>query len=172
MPLTDSQAVRLRIQDQPLRADTTYLGDGTAVSFGLPQRNISSGSAFVPGPGGWSATGATFDATGFVTFGTAHSANSAFRTVYVYSVFSDAEIDQMLADGGTVLGASIEAVKTLMFDGVKRSIWKAPDGTTYDDTDAMEHLRSLFRLLEDERANTEGAAAGGMTSWSLNQGDY
>lgn len=172
MPLDANQLVRLRIQDQPLRADVTMVADGTAVSFGLPQRNITSGSAYVPGPGGWSATGATFDASGFVTFGTAQSANSAFRTVYVHSVFSDTEIDQMLADGGTVLGASIEAVQTLMFDAVKRSIWKAPDGTTYDDTDAMEHLRATWRLLKDEQADTEGAAAGGMTSWSLNQGDY
>jgi hypothetical protein len=172
MPLSTAQQVRLRVQDQPTRADVSFMGDGTAVSFGLPQRNISSGTAFVPVAAGWSATGATFDASGFVTFSDRISANSAFRTVYIHSVFSDDDVDQMLADGGTVLGASIEAVQTLMFDGVKRSQWEAPDGTSYDDTKAMDHLREMFKLLTDERADTEGAAAGGWSSWSENQGGW
>lgn len=162
--------VRLRIQDQPARADVTFAGDGTAVSFPLAGRNISSGTAFVPSVNGWSATGAAFDASGFVSLSNRVSAGSAIRAVYVHSVFSDTEIDQMIVDGGGVLGASVQAVQTLLFDGVKRAKWAAPDGTQYDDTAALTHLRELFDLLRAERADVD-AAAGGWVSWSLNQGE-
>lgn len=172
MTLTTAQQVRLRVQDQPLIADATYYGDGSASAFTLPQRNITSGSAFVPGAGGWTATGATFNPTGSVAFATVISANSAFRTRYVYSTFSDEDIDTMItAGGGSILGASIEAVTTLMFDGLKRASWAAPDNTKYDDTAAMSLLKDLYSALKVEEAEI-ATVEGGISEWGLNQQNW
>lgn len=169
--LTDVQQVRLKIQDIPAIADQTHVGDGTANTFGLPHRNVTSATAFVAGAGGWTATGATFNPSGCVEFGTPISANSAFRTRYVYSVFSDDELQQWLADGGSVVGAAKQAVQALMFDGLKRARWSSPDGTSYDDTAAINLLKTLHEKLD---ADEQAAAIGGgeLASWSLNQGDY
>ncbi|NBW14296.1 MAG: hypothetical protein EBR82_40495 [Caulobacteraceae bacterium] len=171
MPLTSAARLRSRITD-PLRvADVTNFGDGTASTYALQHVNLQSASAFVPGAGGWSATAATFDPTGYVTFGTAISANSAWRARYVYSVFSDDEIDDWLTVGGSIVGAAKLAVKTLMFDGVKRARWTAPDGSSFDDTAAIATLKNLWELLSTEEA--DGAiAAGSAASWSLDQEGY
>lgn len=166
--LTTAQQVRLRIQDQPRRADVTRFADGTANTYYVPERNLTSGSAFLPAAGGWSATGAAFDVSGSVAFSAVLSANSAFRLSYTYSVFSDDEIDHMISAGGNVLGASMEAVQTLMFDSLKRASWRAPDGSSYDDTKAMDMLNSLYAKLKDEL--TEAAdLGGGFQSWAEGQ---
>lgn len=171
MALTTAQAVRLKIQDIPTLVDATYVGDGSASAFLLPHRNITSGSAFVMGAGTWTSTGATFNASGIVSFSGTISANSAFRVTYVHSTFSDEEIGHFTAVGGNVNGAALEAVLTLMFDSTKRARWMAPDGTQYDDTQAMNALRDLHSALKTELAS-DAIAAGSMPSWSLNQGSY
>lgn len=171
MALTTGELIRLRIQDQPLRVDAVYNGDGTANSFALPHRNLTSGTAYVPVAAGWSATGSTFNATGFVEFSGVISANSAFRTVYVHSVFSDDEIGEWITAQGSVNGAALEAVHTLMFDSTKRARWGAPDGTQYDDTMGMQALRDLHSALKAELAG-DAIAAGSMPSWGLNQELY
>lgn len=166
--LTTAQQIRLRIQDQPRRADVTRYGDGTANSFLTEQTNLTSGSAFVPAAGGWSATGATFDASGLVSFSGVISANSAFRLTYTYSVFSDDEIAHFQSAGGDVLGASVEAVQALMFDGLKRGSWAAPDGSRYDDTAAMALLNSLYDKLKAQQYEQADFGAG-LQSWSITQ---
>lgn len=171
MTLTDAQRVRLKIQDIPAIADLTHAGDGTANTFGLPHRNLVSATAYVPGAGGWTATGATFDPTGYVQFSAAISANSAFRTRYVYSVFSDAEIDQWLTDGGSVVGAAKEAVQALMFDGTRRARWSSPDGTSWDDTAAIGLLKALYEKLDKEEQDA-AIGTGSLGSWSLDQELY
>lgn len=172
MTLTDAQRTRLKIQDQPLIADVTRYGDGTARVFSLPHRNITSGSAFVPvGATAWSATGAAFDASGVVTLSGIVATNSAFRLTYVHSTFSDDEINDFLSIGGGVVGASVEAIEALMFDGVKRATWRAPDGSEYDDTQAMVHLREMHRLMTAARSE-EATSAGDVLSWSMEQGNY
>src|SRR5690348_9304896 len=110
MTLTTAQQVRLKIADIPRLADLTFYGDGLASAFLLPHSNLSSGSAFISGAGTWVTTGATFNESGMVSFANVHSANSAFRTTYVYSVFSDTEISAFIEAGGNVNGAALEAV--------------------------------------------------------------
>jgi hypothetical protein len=171
MTLTPAQRVRLKISDPPTLGGGAGVGDGTAVTFALPNRNLSSGSAFIAVGGAWSGTGATFDPTGLVTFATAISANSAFRCTYVYSTFSEDEIDDFLAVGGSVIGASLEVCESLMFDAAKRASWSAPDGSSYDDTSAQAHLRELHGILLAQQSD-EAAAGGSVGSWSLTQGDY
>lgn len=172
MALTTAQQVRVKIQDAPIIADLTLYGDGTAVTFKTEQANLTSGSAFVPvGSTAWSATGVTFNASGFYTFATVLSANSAYRITYVYSTFSDDEIDHFVTVGGNVLGAAKEACEALMFDAVKRARWMASDGSQYDDTSAQSHLRGLYDQLIDQ-LEREATSAGGFNSWAEDQGNW
>jgi len=177
MPLDTAQQVRLRIQDQPLRADETFFADGSASAFQLPHRNVQSGTGFVfVSAGGvpvtgWSATGVDFDASGLVTFSAVPSAESALRAVYVHSTFSDDEIGHFTAVGGSVVGASLEAVQALMFDSLKRARWGAADGSQYDDTKAMDQLRYMHSALKEE-VNEGEVAAGGFQNWSLEQENF
>lgn len=171
MPLNSAQMLRLTIQDVPAVADTTYYGDGTATVFALPHQVITTASAYVPvGGTAWSATAATFT-SGEVAFSNVISANSAFRTRYTYSVFSDDDIGYFSAAGGGINGGALEAVKALMFDAVKRASWTSPDGAEYDDTQAQAHLREMYKDLQLE-LEKEATIAGGVQSWSLNQGSY
>jgi hypothetical protein len=171
MSLTTAQQVRLRIQDQPLIADVIRYGDGSASAFQLEHRNITSGTAFVPGAGGWTATGATFDPTGCVVFDGVISANSGCRFRYVHSTFGEDEIGHFTAVGGSVRGAALEAVRTLMFDSLKRASWAAPDNTRFDDTAALEQLRALYDRLRAEIAEDE-IAAGDYAAWSEGQEEW
>jgi len=169
MALTTAQQVRLKIQDQPLVADATYEGNGTATIHALPHRNLTSATAFVPdGKTAWSATGCTFDASGFVAFSGVIAANSAFRVRYVYSVFSDDEIGHFTAEGGNVNGAALAAIETLMFDSLKRARWMAPDGTQYDDTQAQAQLRHMWDRLHQAAAD-DAISGGAISSWAMNQ---
>lgn len=173
--LATAVQIRLRVQDIPTLADVTRAGDGTASSFLLPQRNLTTASAFVPvGAGGgtaWSATGATFNASGMVSFSGAISASSAYRLTYTYSVFGDDEIDHFLTVGGNVNGAAIEAVQVLLFDGLKRASWSSPDGSTYSDVGAIGLLKDLYDILKKEQS--QAAIGGGeIASWSTNQELY
>lgn len=169
MPLTTAQRVRLKISDAPRIADLTRYGDGTANTFQTEHVNLSSGSAFVPlGSTAWSATGVTFNASGFYSFIGVISANSAYRVTYVYSVFSDTEIDQFIEDGGTIVGAAVEAVGSLMFDSLRCARWMASDGSSYDNTSSQNHAREMYDKLVEE-LEREAATAGGFQSWALNQ---
>lgn len=176
MALTTAQQVRLRIQDIPIVANDTYYGDGTATMFLLPHRNIAGGTAYVPvGKTAWSATGATFDPSGYVVFNSIIPANSAWRAQYVYSTFSDEEIGHFITAGGTVDRAALQAVEALMFDSLRRARWMSPDGTQYDDTQAQAMLSRMYEQFRSaiERADAENAAAGGeMQSWALRQETY
>jgi hypothetical protein len=172
MALTTAQQVRVKIQDQPLLADTTLYFDGMASSFTLPHSNITSGSAMVLDAGGqWSATGATFNASGMVAVPTALPASTGLRVTYVHSTFSDDEISHFTAVGGNVLGAAIEACEALMFDGLKRARWASPDGTQYDDTMAMNTVVKIYETLKAEQAD-DATLGGAVNSWSMLQGDY
>lgn len=171
MPLSTAQQIRLRIQDQPKMFDAKLFGDGTANLYPLPYQVITSASAYVPvGATAWSATGATIQ-SGFVAFSSIIPANSAFTVRGVYSTFSDDEIDTMLTAGGNVNGAALEAVSTLMFDGLKRASWSSPDGSRYDDTAAMKLLTDMYDRLKVEQEEA-AAQGGGLHSWSLNQENY
>lgn len=171
--LSSAQSLRLRLSDIPRIADLTFYGDGTASSFVLPHYNLSTGSAFVPiGGTAWSATGATFDASGQVSFAGVISANSAFRTTYVRSVFSDDEIGYFTANGGDFVGAAILGVQTLLVDAGKRASWASPDGTTFSDIGSIDALWKSYSALRQEQQDAAAAQGGAMINWSLVQGDF
>lgn len=169
MALTTAQQVRLYIQDAPRLERKTYSGDGINTGFSLPHRNITTASAFVKVGAVFAPTGAAFNITGEVVFDDPVSANSAFLVTYAYSVFDDAEIDHFITAGGSIRGAQVEAITTLMFDGLKRASWQSPDGTKFDDTKAMDSLQGMYDKLTDETTQ-EAIAAGGIFSWGERQG--
>jgi hypothetical protein len=172
MTLTTAEQVRGRIQDLPQIVDLTQYGDGQSSAFwvgGGTLRNLTSASAFVPDASGrWSATGASVDPSGFVTFATVLPAHSAYRVRGVYSVFSEAEIGHFTAVGGSVAGAALEAVRWLRFDALRRARWAAPDGSEYDDTAAITALERLQADLQQECAPDDSAGLG-FESWALGQ---
>lgn len=173
MTLTLLQAVRGRIQD-PFRAASVVLyGDGITTRFDLTHSNIQSGTAYVqPGGTAWSATaGATFNTTGFVTFTDRVSANSAIRLDYVHSVFSDTELGYFTGIGGNVPGAALEAVRWLLFDGLKRMRWMSPDGAMADDTAAIGLLRALESGLKYE-IEQDATSGGSLDSWGESQQNW
>lgn len=175
MSLTTAQQVRLRIADPWRYAQEVRAGDGTASAFklaqGAPHSTISAASALVATTAGWSSTGATFEtAFGLATFSGVISAQSAWMAAYQWAVFSEEEVGNFITAGGsTVLGASLEACLALMFDGVKRAKWSAPDGSDYDDTAALKHLNDLYDRLKEESDIGEFAASGGIESWGEQQ---
>lgn len=174
MPLDVTAQVRSRISDRLRFGQETQAGDGLATTFklgqGAPASTVSAASAYVTAAAGWSSTGATFNADiGTVTFATALGANVQWQANYQWSVFSQDEITQFLTDGGSVAGAALQAVKALMFDGLRRARWAAPDGTQYDDTAAMVLLQKLY---DDIWAELREGPAGGVESWSQEQKNW
>lgn len=172
MTWTSANAVRQRIQDPPKYYDNAnMLGDGTANRFMLPHVNIMSASAFVPlNATSWTATGATFNPSGYVDFSGVISALSAFRVSYVYTIFSDEAIGEYISASG-INGAILQCAYDLYFDGFKRAKWRSPDGSEYDDTAALQALDKLIDKLKEEQFE-DATQYGGFQSWSLTQGDY
>lgn len=174
MTLTSADLVRQRVQDITQRADYTLYGDGTANSYGLQHTNIQSASAFVgigSPPTAWSATGCTFDATGFVQFSATISANTAFNVRYVYNVWSDDVIGQYITAGGDVIGAALLCAYDLLFDNAKRSRWMGAQGAQYDNMQAGNFVKDMISALKEEQF--EAASQGGQfNSWAETQQDY
>lgn len=172
MTLPTADQVRLRIQDPAKPAYVIQYGDGVTTRFNLDHNNITSGTAYVMvGGTAWSATGATFNVSGFVTFSSIVSANSGVRFDYVYSTFSDAEIGHFTAVGGSVPGAALQALRALRFDGLKRARWMGSDASQYDDTMAINELARMESALRTE-VEEEAIAGGSFIGWGETQEDY
>lgn len=168
MALTTAQQVRLKIADTPKRVIEVRYGDGMETTFVMRDKNLVTASAYVSASIGWSATAATLNPTGAFTFAAPISANTGIKFDYFCTVFSDDEVDNFITVGGTVIGAAIEALGTLMFDAMRCSRWFASDGSSNDNTSSQSHARQMYDLLIQEQAN-EGTTAGGYGSWALNQ---
>lgn len=174
MTLTTAQQVRLKIRDPWRRKSEVQYGDGTASSFqlseGAPYSVLCSATASVVN-NGWSATGGTIDtALGYATFGGVISANTALRFDYQWAVFSDEEIGNFTAVGGSVNGAAIQAIDSLLFDASRRAKWAAPDGSQYDDTMTWKALENMRATLSAQIVADIGPQ-GGFESWAIGQGD-
>jgi hypothetical protein len=174
MPLDITAQVRSRISDRLRYGEESRGGDGLGSVFklaqGAPASTLTAASAYVQVAAGWSATGATFNTDiGTVTFQSAISANSAWRVDYQWSVFSQDEITNFLSVGGSVPAAALEAVRALMFDGLRRARWAAPDGSNYDDTAALAQLQKLYDQIW---AELREGPAGGFQSWTQEQKNY
>lgn len=178
MPLTTAQIVRNRIAD-PYRFGTEVLvGDGTASAFqlkqGAPHSTLISGtpSAFVQAAGVWTSTGATFDPDmGLATFSGVISAGSAVQVNYQWAVFNDDTIAYFTGLGG-IPDACLGAVNHLLVDYAKRGSWAAPDGSTYNDTQALNSLMATRSALIAEIRGPEVGPVGYEAAWSETQQDY
>jgi hypothetical protein len=175
MSLTTAEQVRLKIRDPWRRKNETQYGDSTASSFqlteGSPYSTIISATASIVN-NGWSATGCTFHtAAGYVEFSGIISANTAIRFDYLWAIFSDDEVENFTAVGGSVNGAAIEAIDSLLFDASKRARWAAPDGSTYDDTQTAKLLLDLREKISAQIVEDIGPQ-GGFESWVVGQGGW
>jgi hypothetical protein len=174
MTLNITAQVRLRIQDRWRFASEEFLGDGNDDLFkltqGSPYSTVTAATAYLRQATSYSATGTTIDGDlGLVRFSGTISANSAIRVNYQWAVFSDDEVTNFIQQGGNVAGASLEAIRSLMFDGMKRARWAAPDGSTYDDTAVLRHLKEMYDAFWKEQRE---APEGGIASWSEQQQYY
>lgn len=173
MTLVDQ--VRLRIQDRPRYGNEELFGDGYNATFklaqGLPFSFVTACSAFARGAASYTSTGATFDLTlGTMAFSGTISANSAVKATYQWTIFSDDDINTFITAGsGTVAGAALEAVRTLLFDAQKRARWIASDGTQYDDTRTHDMLMKMYDQIWAELRETP---EGGIEAWSEQQQYY
>ena len=168
--ISDIDQVRLTIFDQPKATAAALLGVGSGLTvYDLPHRNMTSGTAYVVAAGAYTATGATLNPSGWVQFSGQVSAGTPMLIRYVYSTFSDTEIQQFLDTGGSVVGAALEAVRSLMFDGLRRARWTSPDGSSYDDTAAMNLLSQLYDRLLEAQTVEDLTDVGGFQAWSENQ---
>lgn len=179
MPLTTEQIIRSRIND-PFRYDTEIvMGDGTASAYklkqGAPFSTISAGSftaSTAAGGTAWSATGCTVNVDlGKVTFSGVVGANIGLQCDYQWSVFSTDELTYFMTLGG-IPEACIGAVNHLLVNFAKRGRWAAPDGSTYDDTMALNSLLAIRSALEDEVRGTELGPLGSTVNWAETQQDW
>lgn len=176
MPLTTAQMVRGRLNDPYRRFSEVQYGDGTASGYklqqGQPYSCLISATASVVTTRGWSATGCSIDtAQGFVTFSAVLPAGREFRVDGLWAVFGEDELAYFTAQGG-IAAATLEGIRWLMGDAWKRAKWAAPDGTQYDDTKALDNLRRLYDTLQEELTGDISGPAGGIESWSVEQGNY
>lgn len=173
--------LRLRINDKPRRRVSTLLGDGTATTYELgtqPGGIVTGGgagygpSAYVPlGNTAWTATGATFTySDGTVAFSAPISANTAFQAVWYDAAFSDAEIDYVTANYGSLNQQHMEVCNMLMMDAYKRAAW-AGGGVNYDDSKTFANLAQTRGILFTALTLEQGPQ-GGFESWSDSQENY
>ena len=169
MPLTTAEQVRATIADPARVFIHPFFADGSGKNYILPHTNVTSGTAEIQDSNQlWSATASTISNSGEFILSHVVSADSALRARYVWSVFSDADIDHYLSAGGNVLGASLLAMRNLMFDSLKRARWASPDGTQYDDTMALNSIDRIYARLKDAH-DEEAAVGGGFNNWVLTQ---
>lgn len=178
MPLTTAQIVRNRLADMPRFGDEVVIGDGTASAFqlrqGAPHSTLLSGtpSAFVQTTGVWGNTAATFDNDlGLVTFSGVISAQSAVKVTYQWAVFSNDMLDYFTGFGG-IAEATLAGVNHLLVDYAKRASWGSPDGTTHNDTQALNSLMSMRSALVSEIRGAELGPVGYEAAWSETQSEF
>lgn len=178
MTLSTAQQVRNRISD-PFRWDNEVIvADGMNSTFklrqGAPYSTLSASSytAYVSAGGGWTATGATFDPDlGLVSFSAAPGTGTVINTTYLWSIFSEDQLGLFTAKG-SVIEAALEAVKYLFFDFSKRARWSSPDGTSHDDTVALDNLMKTREALLEEIRGRELGPIGQFTNAAESQQDF
>ena len=105
-------------------------------------------------------------ATGEVTLDS--PSNRRIRAYYKYSRFSDAELNDALGRGASVLEAAVIILEALQFAAGTHFQWRAPDGTSVNDTGAQAHYRDMYKVFKAQL--TEEAIDGGIiASWGEGQ---
>ncbi len=179
MPWTTAQVVRSRINAPYIYDDETIIGDGTASAFklkqGMPFSTISAtATASVAAAAGWSATAATFDyVAGRVIFATALWTTSAVKVDYLWSIYGEDDVNYFISAANSAIPeAALIGVRHLMVDYAKRGSWAAPDGSTYNDTQALNALKAIESGLMDEIHGSDVGPIGDVNSWAETQQDW
>lgn len=169
MALSARDRLRRDVQDRPQRVIETLLGDGKTTRFVLPQENIAGAVAYTIQSDAWAeVSGAVIGADGSVVMPTA--VDGEIRVEFTFTAFSDSELDGILDEAGDdLLDAQIKCCEILMFDSLKRGMWRSVDGSVVDNRMRMDTLMNMHKSLLKQRER--GALSyGEISSWGERQG--
>ena len=101
---------------------------------------------------------------------TYHMASGKLRHHYIPACSMLTGSERRERDTAEVHKARVKLAWGRMFDSLKRAAWRSPDGAEFDDTKAMDMLKTIVSALKDEQME-EATFAGGFNSWSVTQGE-
>lgn len=160
MALTDLQRLRLRVADNPhpILNETMGIGDGVVTAFQTQLAPLISGSLIVKlvSVAGAVTTLAPAEYTvdlalGTITIHTPPTSGTRVVVVYQWTVFSDAELNDILALQPTLQAATIATIEILLVD-TERFIKYTVGQETIDRSVAYQALTSLLQSLRKTAA--------------------
>jgi len=148
MALTDLERLRLAIADRPRVAlrEQVGVGDGVSTQFQTQLFPVVDTSETVLVNGVPSAAYALDAATGVLTFTSAPLSEAQIVATYSWSVFSDAELQDLLDQGVSVPRAAIQAIMWLLADS-ERFLKYTFGQESVDRSEAREGLERLLQTL-------------------------
>lgn len=152
MALSDLERLRLQIQDRPRVALREVLGygDGAELNFLTQLHPVAAESEAVTVNGVLKTPGTDYtldDAVGLLTFTVAPATGAAVRVTYRWSTFNDAELEDLLAQHGSVRRAAIAALEMLLADS-ERFLKYTFGQESVDRTATRDALAQVIARLE------------------------
>ena len=158
MALTDLQRLRLTVADRTrlIVNETLGIGDGAARTFQTQMAPVVEAAVRVGGSVQDEDTDYTLDTDlGRIVFTVAPADGAEIVSTYLWTVFSDAELEDALTRNGSVNQAAIEALRWLLADS-ERFIKYTHGYETVDRSEARKAIENLIDRLEAQA----GAPAG------------
>ena len=138
MPLTDRERVRRDIQDKPAEVTEQFVGDGAQLVYVLSRPNPSDVVVTT-------ATGMLTATVSGARLTLSATTDEIFDVFYTSAVFSDDDIDDWLANEGSVDGAILRGIRAQIMGDY--SMFRAPDGTSVDNRLRQQQLVQMYREL-------------------------
>lgn len=174
MALTDLELVRLRANDPERTFQEEFAGDGSTTVFDLSHFQVVAASEQIRVAGTLQTDPANYslaDATGRITFVSA-PANGARIVVQGRNVvWSDTELNDIIARRGSARDAVLECLQILMVDAARRIKWSTNQGLGVDESMMARNVQMAYELVKAEQEN-EAFGSGGLESAAVNQEDY
>jgi hypothetical protein len=160
MALTDLQRLRLKIADRPsvVLNEQIGAGDGATTKFKTQLAPVVSESETVTVNGAEQTRDTDYsidDGTGVITFDGAPASEAAIKVSYQWTTFSDEELNDLLDQKGSIVGAAIEAIGWLLAD-TDRLISYTYGQEKVDRKDVRRALNDLLDRLEKEARSRPG----------------
>lgn len=174
MTLTNLQRLRLNIHDPYLEFQDTELGDGSSIHFRLSSYPVLDASAQVYLNGILKTETTDYsldDDTGKITFVSAPTNGMSIFVRGEASIFSDTELNDILAQHGSdVTQSTLHGLRLLMASRALMEKWSA-NGVSSDPQTIHNALKQLYDYyVTDDK--TSAIDSGGMEEWAVSQGDY
>ena len=161
-------------------------GDGTTKVFHLAHWPVRSGTHTAWVDGAVQAHTGNYTAEvddGRMRFWNAPPTGAVVAFVGHHSVFSDAELADVLSDYSIVTGATaasygdldaphLVVVEMLMQDAAKRADWGAAGGQRVSEGQIFDSLKKMREVLVGKSRGAEIGPQGGLEGWSETQEEY